>query len=62
MSPFPQAEAELSEIKSQAKIIFRRLDRNSEPQASIQSGQYTLQYFHRSLLAVLPLLLCLRID
>ncbi|KAI9822240.1 MAG: SNAP receptor [Thelocarpon impressellum] len=39
-----QAEAELSEIKTQVKMIFRRLDRNSEPQASIQSGQYTLHY------------------
>ncbi|KAL1960027.1 hypothetical protein VTO42DRAFT_199 [Malbranchea cinnamomea] len=39
-----QAEAELSEIKSQAKIIFRRLNRNSEKQASIESGQYNLHY------------------
>lgn len=38
-----QAEAELSEIKSQAKMIFRRLNRNSAPQASIESGQYNLQ-------------------
>ncbi|EAW08715.1 SNAP receptor SEC22 [Aspergillus clavatus NRRL 1] len=39
-----QAEAELSEIKSQAKMIFRRMSRNSEPQASIESGQYSLHY------------------
>ncbi|RHZ73379.1 SNAP receptor [Aspergillus turcosus] len=39
-----QAEAELSEIKSQAKMIFRRLNRNSAPQASIESGQYNLHY------------------
>ncbi|GFF40161.1 protein transport protein sec22 [Aspergillus udagawae] len=39
-----QAEAELSEIKSQAKMIFRRLSRNSAPQASIESGQYNLHY------------------
>ncbi|KAJ5475825.1 hypothetical protein N7475_001554 [Penicillium sp. IBT 31633x] len=35
-----QAESELSEIKSQAKMIFRRLNRNSAPQASID---YTIQ-------------------
>ena len=39
-----QAESELSEIKSQVKLVLRRLSRNSEPQASIESGQYTLQY------------------
>lgn len=39
-----QAETELSEIKSQAKMIFRRMSRNSAPQASIESGQYNLHY------------------
>ncbi|KAI9855385.1 MAG: SNAP receptor [Vezdaea acicularis] len=39
-----QAEAELAETKSQAKMVFRQLNRNSEPQASIESGQYTLHY------------------
>ncbi|RAH41141.1 SNAP receptor SEC22 [Aspergillus brunneoviolaceus CBS 621.78] len=39
-----QSEVELSEIKSQAKMIFRRLNRNSEPQASIESGQFSLHY------------------
>ena len=38
-----QVEQELSEVKSQAKMIFRRLNRNSEQQASIESGQYALQ-------------------
>lgn len=38
-----QVETELAEVKSQAKMIFRRLNRNSEQQASIESGQYTLQ-------------------
>ncbi len=38
-----QTEASLSEIKSQVKMILRRLNRNSEPQASIESGPYTLQ-------------------
>ncbi|RAL08322.1 SNAP receptor SEC22 [Aspergillus homomorphus CBS 101889] len=39
-----QSEGELQEIKSQAKMIFRRLNRNSEPQASIESGQFNLHY------------------
>jgi vesicle transport protein SEC22 len=39
-----QAETELSEIKGQVKMIFRRLNRNSAPQASIESGQYNLHY------------------
>lgn len=40
-----QSEASLSEVKSQIKLILRRLNRNSEPQASIESGaQYTLHY------------------
>ena len=44
----PQVETELAEVKSQAKMIFRRLNRNSEQQASIESGQYTLQYTSHS--------------
>ncbi|WEW61514.1 SNAP receptor [Emydomyces testavorans] len=39
-----QAEAQLAEIKSQAKMIFHRLNTNSEPEASIESGQYNLHY------------------
>ncbi|RDW83872.1 SNAP receptor SEC22 [Aspergillus mulundensis] len=39
-----QSETQLSEIKGQAKMIFRRLSRNSAPQASIESGQYNLHY------------------
>ena len=39
-----QVETELSEVKSQVKQVFRRLNRNSEPQASIESGRYTLHY------------------
>lgn len=38
-----QVESELAEVKGQAKMIFRRLNRNSEQQASIESGHYTLQ-------------------
>ncbi|KAI0884440.1 snare-like protein [Annulohypoxylon maeteangense] len=39
-----QTESSLSEVKSQTKIILRRLNHNSEPQASIESGSYTLHY------------------
>ncbi len=39
-----QYEASLSEVKGQTKMILRRLNRNSEPQASIESGQYNLHY------------------
>lgn len=40
-----EAEAALSEIKSQVKLVLRRLNRNSEPQASIESGTaFTLHY------------------
>ena len=33
-------------------MILRRLNRNSEPQASIESGAYTLQYVHISIFVV----------
>ncbi|KAI6250815.1 hypothetical protein HI914_00586 [Erysiphe necator] len=39
-----QNEASLSEIKSQVKKILRRLNRNSEGQASIESGPFTIHY------------------
>lgn len=39
-----ETERSLSEVKSQVKLILRRLSRNSEPQASIESGAYTLHY------------------
>lgn len=39
-----QAEAELSDVKSQAKMLFKRMSRNSAPEASIESGQYNLHY------------------
>lgn len=39
-----QAENELAQVKSQSKMVFRRLNRNSAPEASIESGQYTLHY------------------
>ncbi|KAJ9131107.1 Protein transport protein sec22 [Pleurostoma richardsiae] len=39
-----QTESSLSEIKSQVKLVLRRLNRNSEPQASIESGNYSIHY------------------
>lgn len=39
-----QSESSLAEVKSQIKLILRRLNRNSEQQASIESGNFTLQY------------------
>ncbi|SLM38865.1 protein transport protein sec22 [Lasallia pustulata] len=50
-----QSEAELSEPKSNAKMVFRRLDRNSEPQASIECGQYTLHYLIESSICFLTI-------
>jgi len=37
-------EAELSEVKQQSKMIFRRLNQNSEPRASIETGPFTIHY------------------
>ncbi|KAK6071816.1 protein transport protein sec22 [Seiridium cupressi] len=37
-------ESSLAEIKSQVKLILRRLNKNAEPQASIESGDFTLHY------------------
>ncbi|KAJ4306542.1 SNAP receptor [Collariella sp. IMI 366227] len=39
-----ETERTLSEVKSQVKLILRRLSRTSEPQASIESGPYTIHY------------------
>lgn len=39
-----QAEATLGEVKAQVRQVLRKLTRNSEAQASIESGQYTIQY------------------
>ncbi|KAI0598075.1 protein transporter SEC22 [Biscogniauxia sp. FL1348] len=39
-----QTESSLAEVKSQIKLVLRRLNRNSEQQASIESGSYTLHY------------------
>jgi vesicle transport protein SEC22 len=39
-----QEDQEFSEVKGKVKLVQRRLNRNSEPQASIESGSYTYQY------------------
>jgi len=39
-----QEDAEFAEVKSKVKLVQRRLNRNSEPQASIESGSYTYHY------------------
>ncbi|KAI0019601.1 snare-like protein [Xylariomycetidae sp. FL0641] len=39
-----QTESALAEVKSQIKLVLRRLNRNSETQASIESGAYVLHY------------------
>lgn len=44
-----QTDAEFNEVKSKVKLVQRRLNRNSEPQASIESGNYTYQYVRRVL-------------
>lgn len=39
-----QTESSLAEIKSQVKMVLRKLNRQSEQQASVESGPYTIQY------------------
>ncbi|KAL8739826.1 MAG: hypothetical protein Q9190_007411 [Brigantiaea leucoxantha] len=39
-----QSETELSAPKSNAKLIIRKLSRNSEPQATIEADKYTIHY------------------
>lgn len=39
-----EESAEFSEVKSKIKLVLRRLNRNSEPQASIESGSFTYHY------------------
>jgi len=41
-----QSESELTDIKSKVKQLLRRVNRNSEPQASIESDQYFIQQVH----------------
>ncbi|KAF2203692.1 transport protein-like protein sec22 [Delitschia confertaspora ATCC 74209] len=39
-----ETDAEFNEVKGKTKLVLRRLNRNSEPQASIESGSYTYHY------------------
>ncbi|RKP06572.1 Longin-like domain-containing protein [Thamnocephalis sphaerospora] len=39
-----QSETELTEAKSQAKILFRKLTPNSEPRCSVEADRYTFHY------------------
>jgi len=58
---YPQSEAQLAEYKKQAKLIFRKLNQNSEERASIESGPFFLQSvsnaprcLHRTRLTLFP--------
>jgi vesicle transport protein SEC22 len=44
-----EVDDDFIEVKGKIKLVLRRLDRNSEPKASIESGKYTYQYDFRSL-------------
>lgn len=39
-----QTETSLAEIKSQVKMVLRKMNRNSADQATLDSGPYTMQY------------------
>ncbi|TGO69022.1 hypothetical protein BOTNAR_0016g00170 [Botryotinia narcissicola] len=39
-----QTEASLAEIKSQVKMVLRKMNRNSADQATLDSGPYTMHY------------------
>ncbi|KAF2491417.1 transport protein-like protein sec22 [Lophium mytilinum] len=39
-----ETDAEFREVKGKVKLVLRRLDRNSAPQASIESGRYVYHY------------------
>ncbi|MCJ1445387.1 MAG: SNAP receptor [Stictis urceolatum] len=49
------SEAHLSEPKSQAKQIIKKLSRNAEPQASIECGKYTIHYLINDTLCFLTI-------
>lgn len=50
-----QSETELSGPKSNAKMVIRRLNKNSEPQASIEADKYTIHYLLQSSLIFLAI-------
>jgi vesicle transport protein SEC22 len=39
-----EESAEFNEVKSKLKLVLRRMNRNSEPQGSVESGSYIYQY------------------
>lgn len=39
-----EGNAELNEVKGKLKLVLRRMNRNTEPQGSVESGSYTYQY------------------
>lgn len=39
-----EVDAEFNEAKGKVKLVLRRLNRNAEPQASIESGSYVYHY------------------
>jgi len=39
-----ESESSLAEVKSQTKMLLRKLSRTTEPQASVESGEYTIHY------------------
>ncbi|CAO2648608.1 Nn.00g078750.m01.CDS01 [Neocucurbitaria sp. VM-36] len=39
-----ESSAEYTEVKNKVKLVHRRLSRNSEPQGSIESGNYSYHY------------------
>ncbi|KEZ39739.1 hypothetical protein SAPIO_CDS9697 [Scedosporium apiospermum] len=43
-----QSQSAVGEVKSQIRQVLRKLTRNSEPQASIESGQFVLHYLIES--------------
>jgi len=43
LSSVLQSETELADIKGKVKQLLRRVNRNSEPQASIESDLYYIQ-------------------
>lgn len=38
-----EGNAELNDVKGKLKIVLRRMNRNTEPQGSVESGKYTYQ-------------------
>jgi vesicle transport protein SEC22 len=43
-----QSEVDLTDIKNKVRQLSRRINRNSEPQASIESDRFNIQYVEAS--------------